>query len=210
MVDRAIQLPVVDGLTLPPGVRDVLRPGEEVREGSVRGRRLPRYFFEIASREAAAVELAPSFELREFLVRDVRESPALGEYPRYVPCAISLLAYSLAIMRQRWGTYVFIAANGGYRSPAHALGHGGSAHCWGTAANIYRVGDTFLETQEAIEQFARDVRETLPGVYVRPYGSGKGYADDHLHVDLGFVEAAPHEMPASGDGESMVNEPSGN
>jgi hypothetical protein len=197
MVERALDLPVVDGLTLPENLRAVLRPGEEVTDGAGTERRLPRHFFEIASGEQAAVSLAPGFELREFLVTDLREAALLATYPRYVPCAVTLLAQALSVLRSRWETYVFIAANGGYRSPAHALSHARSTHCWGTAANIYRVGDTFLESAEEIERFARDVRELLPGAYVRAYGSERGCADDHLHIDLGYAELTPHEAPAS-------------
>jgi hypothetical protein len=190
MVERSIQLPVVDGLTLPEPVRDLLRPDEILVDARGVERRLPRWFFEIGGREAGESELAPDFLVREFLVTDVREARGLHRYPRYVPCAITLLAASLSVLRQRWGTHVFIAANGGYRSPAHALTEAASAHCWGTAANIYRVGDTYLESVESIERFAGEVRQILPGAYVRTDSTA---ADDHLHLDLGYVNVVPRE-----------------
>ena len=37
---------------------------------------------------------------------------------------------------------------------AHARTGGASPHCWGTAANIYRIGDTYLDSPETIERYA--------------------------------------------------------
>jgi hypothetical protein len=65
-------------------------------------------------------------------------------------------------------------------------------HCWGTAANIYRIGDDWLDTQETIETYAALVREVLPAAWVRPYGHAAGFADDHLHLDLGYTVTVPH------------------
>jgi hypothetical protein len=50
---------------------------------------------------------------------------------------------------------VFISANGGYRSPAHQIGGAKSSSCVvGQAANIYRIGDTFLRpTRRSIEKY---------------------------------------------------------
>ena len=129
--------------------------------------------------------------LWELIGVDVREAPVLRGFPRYVPCALLLLATALEVFRLEVGTYVHIAANGGYRSPGHALSRHASPHCWGTAANIYRIGDTYLDTRAEIEKFATVARRVLPGIWIRPYGSGDGEADDHLHLDLGYTVCDP-------------------
>lgn len=191
--DVALPLRLVDGLELPDPLRAALRPGEVVPTADGRLRRLPRWFYEVPSRQAAEeVVLAPGFVLREFLETDVREAAPLRGWPRYVPCAVTLLAAHLGLLRQRLGTLVFVAANGGYRSPAHAGSRPGSVHAWGTAADLYRVGDERLDAREVVERVAEVVREVLPGAFVRPYGFGPGFADDHLHLDLGYVTLVPH------------------
>lgn len=194
MTERALDIPIVDGLQLPCEVREALLPGEDLPDEAGAAHRLPRWFFQIASGDERLrkLEVAPCFELREFMRTDVREAAVLRGEMRYLPLAIPLLATALSVLRQRWGTYVFIAANGGYRSPGHAGTRGASTHCWGTAANIYRIGDTYLDSQDVIERYAAEVREALPGVFVRPWGHGPGQADDHLHIDLGYVTVEPH------------------
>jgi hypothetical protein len=102
-----------------------------------------------------------------------------------------LLAAALELFRLEVGTYVHVAANGGYRSPRHALTRHASRHCWGTAANIYRIGDTFLDTREEIEKYAAIARRVIPGVWVRPFGQEDGQADDHLHLDIGYTVFDP-------------------
>lgn len=202
MLERPLPLRVVDGLTLPEPVRAALRPGETLTDEAGRLQRLPRWFYEVPTRKGAdSLAVAPEFRLRELIETDVHEAEALRGYPRYVPCAITLLAAHLGLLRQRLGTYVFIAANGGYRSPGHALTREASAHCWGTAANIYRIGDDYLDTRETIERYAEVVREVLPGVWIRPYGYARGYADDHLHLDLGYTTLVPHGVGGDPEGE---------
>jgi hypothetical protein len=88
---------------------------------------------------------------------------------------------------------VFIAANGGYRSPAHQIGGAKSIHAWGTAANIYRIGDTFLTDARSIEKYGAIAASLSPAVCVRPFGSEPGETNDHLHIDLGFVTVTPRE-----------------
>lgn len=189
---QQIGLKLVDGLALSEPLRAALRPDKVLLDERGRARRLPRFFFEVGSREKAReVELAPEFRLIELLRTDVREAEPLWGYPRYVPCAVAVLAACLAVFRGRVGTYVHVAANGGYRSPGHALTRAASTHCWGTAANIYRVGDDVLDTQETIEKYATIAHEVLPAVWVRPYGHVVGFADDHLHLDLGYTVAVP-------------------
>jgi hypothetical protein len=187
-------LRVVDGMGLDDEYRALLRPGELMRDRSGRLRRLPRFFYEIPSWDVALeTALSPNFEVWEFLNVDVREAEALrSEWPRYLPCAVSTLAAFLELLRREVGTYVHIAANGGYRSPAHRLSTHASAHCWGTAANIYRVGDDWMDDAKTIARYARIAERLLPGLYVRPYGSALGQADDHLHVDLGWSVTVPH------------------
>lgn len=186
------RLELVDAMMLGDDLRAALRPGETLEDDDGRARRLPRFFYEVGSKETAeAVELAPGFHLIEFLRTDVREAEPLRGWPRYVPCAVAHLAAALAVFRQRVDTYVHIAANGGYRSPGHALTRHASPHCWGTAANIYRVGDDFLDSEEAIERYAEIVRDVLPTVWVRPHT----FADDHLHLDLGYALVVPHDAP---------------
>ena len=191
---RALPLKMVDGLTLSQDYRTVLRPGELVTDDRGLTRRLPRFFYEVASwQHAHDIMLAPSFGLYEFINTDVREAKVLRGFPRYVPCAVTLLAAHLAVLRAEVGTFVHVAANGGYRSPAHARSRGASVHHWGTAVDIYRIGDDYMDGREMIERYADLVREILPTVWVRPYGHGSGFVDDHLHLDLGFVVQVPHE-----------------
>src|SRR5690606_19464306 len=97
-------------------------------------------------------------------------------FPRYIPCAISVLAAHLELLRMEVGRVLRIAANGGYRSPTHALATKASPHSWGTAANIYRIGDDFLDTQETIEKYIEVARRVLPHAWVRSYGDTPGHA----------------------------------
>jgi hypothetical protein len=184
----ALPLPVVHARDLPRELRQVLRPGERLRDRSGAERVLPSSFLRVDSwAQALETPLTPHFKLWELIGVDVREAPAARSFPRYVPCALVLLAAALELFRLEVGTYVHVAANGGYRSPSHALSRHASRHCWGTAANIYRVGDTFLDSPEAIEKHAAVARRVIPGVWVRPPGPGDGQADDHLHIDIGYT-----------------------
>lgn len=193
--ESTFPLSVVDGLALSAEYRKALRPGEMWADSAGRQRQLPRYFYEIPSWDAAMkVQLTPHFLLWEFIQVDVRETPVLLTFPRYVPCAITLLAVCLERFREAVGSFVHISANGGYRSPAHRLSRNASPHCWGVGANIYRIGDTYLDTRSAIERFSLVARETLPGVWTRPYGSPAGFAEDHLHLDLGYVTSVPRDV----------------
>jgi hypothetical protein len=189
-------LAIVDGIRLERSVRDALLPGRIVYDGDGNARRLPRYFYEIPSwNHAMSLELSTNFALWEFIQTDVREAAPLRGFPRYVPCAITLLAAALERFRGAVGTFVHVAANGGYRSPRHALSGNATPHCWGTAVNVYRVGDVFLDDRESIERYAALARQVLPGAWTRPYGSNRGETDDHLHIDLGFVLSMPRGAP---------------
>src|SRR5881394_2860152 len=141
---------IVDAFDLEDELRSLLKPGEMVRDADNRRHRLPRYFYEVPSREAATeIRLTPHFGLNEFILVDLKETPRLQEFPRYIPCAVRVLAFYLEHFRAAAGASVHIAVNGGYRSPTHKLVHGATPHMWGTAADIYRIGGTILKTKEA-------------------------------------------------------------
>ena len=189
-----LDLRLVDGLDLSADLRRAHRPGEAVRCEDGATRALPRWFYEVPSWEAAvATPLAPHVSLYEVVSVDVREDAAARAWPRYVPCAVVLLAAALEAVRRSVGEKVLIAANGGYRSPAHARERDGafSAHAWGTAADVYRVGDTWLEDEDAIQRFGDRVLDVLPGAHVRAYAE----ADDHVHLDLGYAVSVPRGAP---------------
>ncbi len=181
-------LRVVDGLRLPQHHRELLRP-DELLGGE---RRLPRYFFEVPSwEEAHEIRLAPHFRLFELMMVDCREAqPLLREFPHHVPVAIALLAQVLELFRREVDAPVFIAANGAYRSPAHRANRELTTHSWGTAANIFRVGDTFLDDAKSIEKYRSIASGLGVGVSTRAYQDG----DDHLHIDIGFVHVTPRSV----------------
>jgi hypothetical protein len=184
---------IVDGLTLSAEHRALLRPGEmlEVKPGEEH--RLPRFFYEIDSwQHAKNTLLTPHFTLSELITVDCREGDLLLHgFPHYVPCAVTVLARYLEDFRERVDAPVCIAVNGGYRSPAHRLTGRPSPHLWATAANIYRIGETWLDSQRAIERYAGIAESLGPEVFVRPYGPEPGETDDHLHVDLGYLLSTP-------------------
>lgn len=195
-----LPLPLVRADDLPQAVRQVLRPGERLQDRAGVAHVLPSAFLRVDSwSQALETPLTPHFTLSELIGVDVREAPLARAFPRYVPCAIVLLATALELFRLEVGTYVHVAANGGYRSPGHALSRHASRHCWGTAANIYRVGDTYLDTREEIEKYAAIARRVIPGVWVRPFGQEDGQADDHLHIDIGYTVFDPVEAEDGGD-----------
>lgn len=183
----------IDGRRLSKEYRDALSPGGVRCDADGIEHRLPRFFYEIPSWEyAMSIRLTQSFGLWELIQTDVREAPILQSFPRYVPCALPLLAFALEQFRTAVGTFVHIAANGGYRSPAHKQScRMATTHCWGSAVNIYRVGDTLIDDRQAHDRFAQIARESIPGVHVRPFGGSRGEADDHLHLDLGYVVSVP-------------------
>ena len=191
----ASRLKIVDGLELSAEHREALRPGERVRIRGGDEVRLPRYFYEIPSWDAALeIELAPHFGAFEFLDVDVREAEPLRTFPRYLPCAVTTFAASLERFRDAAGGTVRIAANGGYRSPGHELSAATSPHLWGAAADIYRIGGEYLESTDRIDRYAEVARRTIPGVWVREAGDGPGLAFDHLHLDLGYLSMVPRRL----------------
>jgi hypothetical protein len=188
-------LRAIDGLNLPEDYRALLRPGQAETDFLGNMHHLPRFFYEIGSwQEAQEVRLAQHFTLAELMLVDCREARLLlNQFPHYVPCAIVLLARFLEDFRRDVDAPVFISANGGYRSPAHQIGGAKSIHAWGTAANIYRVGDTFLSDAKSIEKYGGIAASLSPAALVQPFGLERGKTDDHLHIDLGFVSLTPRE-----------------
>jgi hypothetical protein len=193
---EAAPLKVVDAFDLDDELRSLLKPGEMVRDAEGRRHRLPRYFYEVPSHEASlAVRLTPHFGLNEFILVDLREASRLQQFPRYLPCAVRQLAFYLEQFRTAAGASVHIAVNGGYRSPAHKMSHNATPHMWGTAADVYRIGTTILRTRESIDKY-NDIAEDLSDdVSVLPYGHVTGVnADDHVHVDLGYLTMVPRAI----------------
>lgn len=186
-------LKVVDGLTLPAAVRKLLRPGEAMKDSAGRAHFLPRFFYEIETWQQAKVQaLSANFTFAELMTVDCREADVLlNTFPHYVPCAVTVLGCFLQAFRERVGAPVFIATNGGYRSPAHAHSMHASPHLWAAAANIYRIGDTFLDDEKSVGKYARIAESLAPGVFAKPFGHGPDESDDHLHLDIGHTICVP-------------------
>lgn len=208
-VAQAQGLKVVDAYDLDDELRLVLKPGDMVRDGDGRRHRLPRYFYEILSKEAAtATKLTAHFGMNEFILNDLKEHPRLHAYPRYVPCAIRLLAFYLEQFRIACGASVHIAVNGGYRSPSHKVNQNASPHMWGTAADIYRIGTAIVKSKEAIDRYNELAESLSDEVHVLPYGhvTGKN-ADDHVHLDLGYITLIPREISEDRMEQPQENRP---
>ena len=90
------RLKVVDAFDLDDDLRALLRPGEMVRDAQGRRHRLPRYFYEIATHDdAMSLPLTPHFGMNEFILVDLKEAQRLQTFPRYIPCAVRVLAFYL-------------------------------------------------------------------------------------------------------------------
>jgi hypothetical protein len=191
-VSAVAHLPVIDGLDLPEPHRLLLRPGELMPTRTGHFHRLPRFFYAVESAAVAvSTQLTPHFSLWEFIEVDLREPALLRAYPRYVPCAVTMLAMALEVFRTEVGMPVRISANGGYRSASHASSMSGSPHCWATAANIYSIGSEYVDSSDRITRYADIASRTLAACWTRPHGHNVGEADDHLHLDLGYVTVVP-------------------
>lgn len=209
MNDEQQGLKVVDAFDLDDELRSVLKPGEMIRDGQGRRHRLPRYFYEIPSHEVGmSTKLTAHFGLNEFILTDLKEAPRLQKYPRYVPCAVRILAFYLEQFRSGAGASVHIAVNGGYRSPSHKLSTNATAHMWGTAADIFRIGSNILKTREMIEKYNVIAEDISDEVYVLPYGHVTGRnADDHVHLDLGYLTLVPREISEDRMEQPQENRP---
>jgi hypothetical protein len=194
-MDREAGLKVVDALDLDPELCGFLQPGAMLEGKGGDCHRLPRYFYEVPSREAAfEVRLTPHFGLNEFLLVDLKEAARVRAFPRYVPCAVRVLAFYLERLRDAVNAPVHLAVNGGYRSPAHKLAWGASPHMWGTAADIYKIGNTLLRDQATIETYNRIAEDVSDDLAVMPFGHEIGTTDDHIHLDLGYLTLVPREI----------------
>lgn len=186
---------IVDALTLSSDHRRLLRPGETLVDPRGGRHRLPRWFYEVESWQVAKqTRLTANFVLAELTTVDCREADLLvRQVPHYVPCNISVLARYLQEFRVRVEAPVYVAVNGGYRSPAHRLtSEYGTPHQWAAGADIYRIGDTWLDSQKSIERYARVAEAIGAEICAKPFGHGVGETDDHLHIDLGFLTLVPH------------------
>ena len=108
---------------------------------------------------------------------------------------VTLLAFAL-VLTAILGWQALDAERSHRAAAESALSDYASPHCWGSAANIYRIGDEWLDTQEKIEKYAAIARRVAPAIWVRPYGPNKGFADDHLHVDIGYTRQTPRGQDA--------------
>ncbi|HUE96395.1 MAG TPA: hypothetical protein VMN39_07025, partial [Longimicrobiaceae bacterium] len=105
-----VGLRTVSADDLAEDVRACLRPGELAETADGLEHRLPTYFYEIPSWEATReTKLAPDFGLWEMIDVDVREAEAMRLYPRYVPCALAVVAGYLQLLRNEIGRVVRVA-----------------------------------------------------------------------------------------------------
>jgi len=187
---------VVDAFDLDDELRSLLKPGEMVRDAEGRRHRLPRYFYEIPNHEAAvSIRMTHHFGLNEFTLVDLKEAARLQQFPRYIPCAVRVLAFYLEQFRREAGASVHIPVNGGYRSPSHKLSLTATPHMWATAADIYRIGTTILKGKETIEKYNGIAEDLSDDIHILPYGHVTGAnADDHIHFDLGYITVIPTEI----------------
>ncbi len=186
---------IVDAFSLSPERRALLRPGELLPGDCDSMHRLPQFFYEVASwEEAKSVKLTAHFTLAELMAVDRGEADLLlRSFPHFVPCAVSILARYLEEFRSRVDAPTCVTINGGYRSPAHRRSRGyASTHHWGTAADIFRIGENWLDSQKTIDRYAQVAESIGPEVFVRAFGHGPGDTDDHLHLDIGFLTLVPH------------------
>ncbi len=193
--EAAAGLKVVDAFDLDDELRSLLRPGEMIKDKLGRRHRLPRYFYEVTGHDdAKKIRLTSHFGLNEFMLVDLKEAERLQGFPRYVPCAVRVLAFYLQKFREAAGASIHLSVNGGYRSPAHKMSIAATPHMWGTAADLYKIGQTILKDENQIEKFNRVAEDLSDDIYAMPYGHEIGTADDHIHLDLGYINYIPREI----------------
>jgi hypothetical protein len=99
-----------------------LRPGELVPDREGRLRRLPRYFYEVPSWDAALETSALPTSRCGSSSTWTCARPAAAHLGRATcPARSRCWPRTWRCCAAEVGTYVHVAANGGYRSPAHAL-----------------------------------------------------------------------------------------
>src|SRR5437899_10525392 len=112
------QIKVVDAFDLDDELRSLLKPGEMVRDAQGRRKRVPRYFYEIPTHDAAIqIRLTPHFGINEFILVDLKEAQRLQQFPRYIPRGVPPLAFCLEQFRAVSGASIHIPVNGVYRTP---------------------------------------------------------------------------------------------
>src|SRR5688572_15705787 len=108
-----LPLPLVLAADLPDEWKHVLRPGEKLEDRSGAVHVLPSSFLRVDSWHLALeTDVTAHFKAWELIGVDVRETMLARTFPRYVPCAILLLAAALELFRLEVGTFVHVAANG--------------------------------------------------------------------------------------------------
>jgi hypothetical protein len=188
-------LKVVDAFDLDDELRGIFRPGDMVRDSRGNRHKLPRYFYEIPSEEEAReIRLTTHFYMHEFVGIDLKEHQRLQQFPRYIPCAVRILAFYLQRLREAFGASIHIAVNGGYRSPSHQLSAAATPHMWGTAADVFRIGTNIVKDHEMIDKYGRIAVDLTDDFRVRPFGQENGEVVDHMHLDLGYVTVIPREV----------------
>ena len=66
---------------------------------------------------------------------------------------------------------------------------------WGTAADVFRIGSNIMKTRELIEKYNIVAEDLSEDITVLPYGPLTGQnADDHVHIDLGYITLIPREI----------------
>jgi hypothetical protein len=88
-----LSLPVIDARELDKTRRATLRPGEPFHDRDGCARQLPKHFYQVDSwLTARDTRVTEHFTLSEFMGVDVREARSVRLFPRYIPCAVTLLA----------------------------------------------------------------------------------------------------------------------
>ena len=194
----AFPLRIITPSSMPGEVRAILKPGEIIQDHQGRIRQRPTHYFRVENEaQARKTRIAPYFRVHEFIDVDVYETASLRVWPRYMPCAVAILAAHLSALRATLGEGIYISANGGFRSPQHRKSTPDSIHAWGTAANIYRIGDEYLSKPEQVRKWRQRMRRLLPTASFRPIPCGGDSVVDHLHIDIGYVTHVPFPEGAS-------------
>ena len=103
---------------------------------------------------------------------DVREDPAL-DIPPVLPCAITHPGSVPGEFREAVGTLVQSRQMAAIARRPTVLKNA-TPHCLGTAANISRIGDHVVDSRERDRALQPIARQTLPGIWTRPYGTTTG------------------------------------
>ena len=104
---------------------------------------------------------------------------------------------ALEVLRVEIGAPIRIAANGGYRSPAHARSRSASPHCWGTAANIYRIGSDYIDSEETISRYADVAARSVELIDGMLRSAALGGTEVSVHDGVGRpADARIHEESA--------------